>query len=206
MNNNKTNDYFSRGGLTLIEAIIVISVSTIVIVAIASTIVFFYRSHSYTMEQVSAINSARKGIDVAVKNIREAVFSEEGGYPVILINANEFSFYSNIDYDDKIERVRLFLENGTVKMGIIKPGGLPLSYSGQPEELIILSNNVRNAEESINIFKYYANDGTEIIDYANVLDVFFVRIKLIVNINPTRLPNNFELNSSATLRNLQDRI
>jgi len=199
------NSSFQKG-LTFIEMLVVIATSTIIMAAVASAIVFFYRTNTYTMEQALAINSARKGIEVAVRHIREAAYSDEGAYPVISIDANEFSFYSDIDQDVSVEKVRLFIENGSFKEGITNSAGTPLMYTGQPEEITILSDDVRNIEEATDIFTYYGSDGNEVTNYANVLDVTFAGIKLIVNINPARLPNQFELNSSATLRNIQNNL
>ena len=45
--------------------------------------------------------------------------------------------------------------------------------------------------------------GTEITDYDNISDVSFVKVNLIVNVNPLRLPNEFMLRGTATLRNLK---
>jgi len=201
----RKNTEFKKG-MTFIEMLVVIAVSTIVMAAVASSIVFFYRTNTYTMEQALAINSARRGIEIAVKHIREAAYSDEGAYPVISISENEFSFYSDIDNDASVEKVRLFIENGSFKEGITNSAGSPPTYTGQPEEINILSEDVRNIEEATKIFTYYGSDGSEIVNYANILDVTFAGIKLIVNINPARLPNQFDLNSSATLRNIQNSL
>ena len=197
------------GGFTIVEMLVTISVFAVASGMICSAIVFFYRTNAYTLQQSSAINSARKGIEIAVEDIREATYSDEGIYPVYGINPTSFYCYSDIDGDDSVERIRFYL-TGTASTTFIKEvtnsGGDPPSYDG-PEAtttIKIISENVRNNDLAVKIFTYYDNTGSEITDYNKVLDVSFVEIKLIVNVNPNRAPSDFELRSSTALRNYVD--
>lgn len=193
----------TQKGISLIETLVVIGASTVLLVAMMSAIVFFYHTNAYTIEQALAIASARRGVEKAVKHVREAAYSDEGSYPVISMSANSFSFYSDIDQDNSIEKVRIFLDGLQLKEGITNSAGNPPTYTSQPEAITILSDEVRNTAEATNVFKYYASDGTEVTNYADITSIRFIEITLIVNINPSKLPNEFTLRSSATMRNLQ---
>jgi hypothetical protein len=74
-----------------------------------------YRTHSYTFQQSFAVGEARKGIETMVKEIREARLGEDGSYPIALTENKEFVFFSDIDKDGEVERVRYFL--GTAGSG-----------------------------------------------------------------------------------------
>ena len=204
------NKYTSnQKGLSFIEAMIVISVSTILMVAITSTVANFYRYNAFTIEQTLAVNAARKGIEEAVGDIREAAYSEEGGYPIVSAATSTFSFYSDVNTDNNVEFIRLFLDPVTLefKKGVTSAGGTPLTYVGQPELIFILGENVKNIEDNTNIFTYYRSDGTQVTNLtANLLDISFVQTTIITNVNPNRAPNDFTLTSSATIRNLKSNL
>lgn len=195
-------DYRSRG-LTIIEMIVTISVTTIIFGAIVSSVIYFYRTNSNVMEQSLHVNSARRGIEMTVRDIREAAYGDDGSFPIIAMGANSFSFFSDIDRDSLTERIRYSLSGTNLLKGVTNPSGSPLSYPLSDDETLIVSDAVRNDEEDIAIFRYYDNTGVEITDYTQVSDVAFVTVTLIININPIRKPDEFTLRSSATLRNLK---
>lgn len=202
--NMRKNKYSSRElGFTIVETIVVIAVFTLVITAIMSSILYFYKSNTMTLEQAYAINSARKGIEFMARDIREAIYSDEGAYPIISIGANSFYFYSDIDRDDNVERIRYFIDGTDLKKGLTEPFGDPPEYLDNNETISVISDNTRNLEQEIPIFEFFDNQGNEITDYNKISDVAFAKINLIVNVNANRLPNEFTLRSSATLRNLK---
>ncbi len=194
-------------GFTLIETIVFISVFTLVMIILVSSLIFFYRSNAYSIEQSFAVNNARKGIEFLVRDIREMTYSDEGAYPLIDGTTKTISFYSDIDRDNNVELIRYFLENGILKKGIIKSTGDPLSYVSGVEVISNISSDVRNIEQNTPIFRYYDDKGGEIINAGiNLTKIAFITVNLIVNINPNRLPNEFTLKSSATLRNLKTNL
>jgi len=90
------------------------------------------------------------------------------------------------------------------RKGIIKPvvgpGGKIFYPSGQ-EKISILTSYVRNIPP---IFEYYDQNGNKIIDYpARLKDTKLMRVYLVVNIDPNRPPQDFELESFVQLRNLK---
>ena len=189
-------------GFTLIETITFITVFTLVIIVIISSVLYFYRTNTYTVEQSFAVNSARKGIEFMVRDIREATYSDLGSYPLIDGSSYFIYFYSDIDRDDNIERIRYFLDGTTLKKGVTKASGNPLAYNDANETISVISEEVRNEQQSVPIFNFYDKSGGEIFNVPlNITSVAFVTVNLIVNINPARLPNEFTLRSSAALRN-----
>ncbi|MBC8465118.1 MAG: hypothetical protein H8D63_01990 [Parcubacteria group bacterium] len=192
-------------GMSLIEAVVAIGMATIALSAIASMTISFYRTHRYTIEQSFAINSARKGVERMVADIRETTFSDDGSFPIELMDAHELIFFSDIDRDDRIERVRFSLEDAVVFRGQAESTGDPLAYPADDDTIQQVSDNVRNEEYGQALFRYYDEAGNEILDYNEVMDVRFVTVQVVVNINPERLPQDYTLQSSATLRNLRYR-
>ncbi len=198
--------YSKKMGMTMIEMLVTLSIFIVIMLAITFSLVSFYRYNAYGVEQSAAVDSARRGIEPTINHIREATYSDEGAYPVVSASQNSFSFYSDIDRDNSVEKIRLFLDSGVFKKGVIESAGDPLTYDGQPETVFILSENVRNVDQGVNIFKYYNNTGVEIIDLSNVSEIAFVKMSVIVNINPARSPNEFTIRASAALRNLKTNL
>jgi type II secretory pathway pseudopilin PulG len=100
---------------TLVETIVAIIVFALAMGAVSGLIVTLYRTHGYTWQQSIAIEEARRGIETMVKEIREARSGDDGSYSIEKADDKEFIFYSNIDKDKAVERVRYFL--GTVSSG-----------------------------------------------------------------------------------------
>ena len=100
---------------SLIETIVAIAIFALIIGAVTGSIVMIYRTHRYTFQQSTAIEEARRGIEVMVKEVREAREGENGSYPIEEAGDKELIFYSDIDDDGKVERVRYFL--GVISSG-----------------------------------------------------------------------------------------
>lgn len=100
---------------TLVETLVVIAIFALIMGALSGAILMLYKVHGYTWEQSIAIDEARRGIEIMIKEIRAARTGDDGSYPIEKAEDKEFVFYSDIDGDGKTERVRYFL--GTVSSG-----------------------------------------------------------------------------------------
>ncbi len=104
-----------KKGFTLIETLVAIVVFTISLGAVSGLIVTSYRHYENVWQQALATNEARTGVEVMIKQIREARPGDDGSYPIVLAGDKEFSFFSDIDEDGETEKVRYFL--GSVGSG-----------------------------------------------------------------------------------------
>ena len=102
-------------GFTLTETLVAIFIFIVMMSVLAGLIVTLYRTQNYTLEQSLGIDEARRGVEIMVKEIRGAAVGDDGSYPIEKADDKEFIFYSDIDGDNKVERVRYFL--GTVNSG-----------------------------------------------------------------------------------------
>jgi len=195
---------FSRG-ISLIEAVVYVAIFTVAMLAIMSSVSFFYNTNRYTLEQSTQVDAARIGVAAMVKDIREADYADTGAFPLISAGANDFSFYSDIDGDGSKEKVRFFVSANDFMTGVTESAGIPPVYSGA-ESISMVAQYVRNIENGTPIFRYYDNAGAEITNYTNVSKIVFVKVDLVVNVNPETLPNEFDLHSSASIRNLKTNL
>ncbi len=198
---------FNRGkfltGFTLIETIVAIFIFTLTMGAVSGFIVMAYRTQGYTWEQSIAIDEAKKGIETMVKEIREARTGEDGSYILAKTENSEFSFYSDIDRDLTIERVRYFVEGTDFKKGVIEPVGIPAEYSTSSEKIFILSQYIRNSPP---IFRYFDGEGEELSSPTRRKNTRLMRVYLVINVNPNKPPKDFELESEVQVRNLKTNL
>jgi hypothetical protein len=191
-------------GLTLIEGMVWVALFTAAMLAITSTILYFYRTNAYSLEQATAVTSAQRGLEHVVRVVREASYSSQGAYPIVSVSPNSLVFYADVDDDPLIERVRYYLSGTNLMRGTLDPTGDPPDYVGA-ETTEVISEYVRNASQGIPVFTYFDALGTELASStAAYTAVRFVKVTLSVNVNISTLPNPLSLSSSAALRNLSE--
>ncbi|MDI6591582.1 MAG: hypothetical protein QME61_01410 [Patescibacteria group bacterium] len=320
-----------KKGITLIETIVTIFIFALTMGAVAGFIVMGYRTQTYTWEQSQAISEAGRGIERMVREIREAQNAESGAFTIESAKDYEFVFYSDVDKDSEIERVRYFLggkpsftevevctttvsggscsvnfpnflkkgalhsaqvtvqvegdfggsweyaeiyadgvhlstttpvckigchdcpgnwegittfnvtelskdgsiqftadassgvdpwcapysmrakftfswiesvsgEENEFRRGLIDPIGWPPQYPQDQEEVSIISQYVRNQPP---IFRYFDENGNELPVPARKKDTKLMKVYLVIDVNPNRPPQDFELESEVQIRNLK---
>jgi len=178
-----------------------VAVFTAAMLALTSSVLYFYRTSDYAIQEASATASAQRGVDSLVRTLREVSYASNGAYPIVSIGANDFSFYANVDTDTAIEKVHYYISDVSLKRGIVDPTGDPPGYTAA-EAVSEISDHVHNVDQSVSLFTYYDKNGAQISDYAEIGDVRFVVLNVMVDINPERAPAIIAFRSSAALRNL----
>lgn len=193
-------------GFTLVETIVVTAIFSVLSLTIAGVIHQFYKTNAYAIAQSSEVQSASRGIKLLVRDIREATLADDGSFPITNAGTNTLAIYSDIDRDDSVEYIEYRLEGMQLYKYVTNAVGIPPEYSTTtPDEMILVSDYVRNAEQGTSTFQYFDNSGAE-IDGANVNNISSIRVRVIVNVDPSRSPGLFTLRSHATLRNLKDNL
>ena len=191
-------------GFTLVETLMVISLFTVVMLIISQFSYNFYRQNEYALEQSAAIQNGRRGVATLVGDLREAVPSQGGAYPIETAEANSITFFSDIDRDEFVERAYYYVNNqAQLIKEVTEPVGSPATYSASPTSTEIVAEYIINDLFEKDIFTYFDDSGSEIDNLNDADAVRFVEVNLIVNVDPARQPEEFVLRSSAYLRNLQ---
>ena len=99
----------SQKGFTLIETLIAILIFSLTFSGLVMAINHLYRAYDFIWSQASAISEARRGVKTMIREIRGANTGEDGSYAIQKAEDNEFIFFSDIDKDGQLERVRYFL-------------------------------------------------------------------------------------------------
>ncbi len=193
----------THNGFSLVETIVVIALFTIVSLVLSSNIATFYRLNAYTLAQSYQVDTARRGIDIMVQDLREMTYSDSGTFPLVSMDDYSVSFYSDIDRDNSVEYVEYSLASTTLYKKVFSATGTPPVYNmSTPESTVTLSEYVQNELQAIPIFVYYTGDGSQASGTSTVTDIRYIEATVIVNIDPIRDPGQYKLRSSAALRNL----
>lgn len=93
------------------------------------------------------------------------------------------------------------IQGTELKKGVIKPVGFPSSYPLDQETVLVITSYVRNAPP---IFSYFKENNQPITDYpARLTETKVMKVFLVVNVDPNRSPNEYQLESYVQLRNLK---
>lgn len=189
--------------MSLVEMVVVLSIFTVLSIAIMSIVASFYRYNAYTIAQAYQVDSARRGVEAMVRDLREMTYADNGAFPLISHATSSVSFYSDIDRDDSVEKVSYQLTGETLYKYIYEATGTPAVYSTTPSRTDIVSEYVHDDLERVDLFTYYDADG-EPVTGNEVSDVRQIDVTLVVNVDPIREPGKYYLRSSASLRNLKE--
>lgn len=190
-------------GFTLVEMLVVIFITGVLGVALNSMIANFYRTNAFLLEQTKAIDSAHRGLSTSFIDLREASYGDDGSYPIKTVSTSSITFFSDVDNDGVVEKIRLYLVNGSFYRGVTESTSTPPTYTGQPEVSILIANYIRNST-STPIFRYYDGNGIELASSTvPIAAISTVSTSLMVDLNPLRAPDILTLQETATLRNLR---
>lgn len=201
----------TKEGFGLLEIIIAGFIATVIMTALSGVQRYVAESYNYSFEEIQAVEESRAGIDVMVKEIREALPSESGAYAIERADDQEFVFYADVDNDSRIERVRYYLDNNRLIKGTINPtNDIPAEYHLNDESTKVVADYIRNG--SVPIFYYYNGEwplntsGNPLDTPSRLIDTKYIRVYLSVNVNPSKAPQNSELSSGVQLRNLKTNL
>jgi prepilin-type N-terminal cleavage/methylation domain-containing protein len=197
-------------GFTLVEILVVVSIGT----AIGLGALSFLRDStvftSIFQQQLTTVDEGRKILRPLVGEVRSATAAHTGAYPLEIVQEETFVFYSDINSDDIIERVRYFIDDNTLKKGVIVPSGSPLVYEEADEVISWVMTGVRNSDHSQPVFEYFDTyyTGVEgsLVQPVVSSHVRLVKMTLVIDHDPGRYPDPVTLTTQMTMRNIKDNL
>ena len=193
--------------MTLVEMVIAIGIYTILMLAVMTSVASLYRSNAYAIEQSGEVDSARRGVTQWNRDVKEMTTAEDGTWPIAIIEQHRLGYYSDTDQDDSVEYVEYILATTTITKYTYNPTGTPATYDlTSPDSEETLSEYVQNINQATSTFFYYDNNGAALASTSPLIDIRFIQMQVIVNIDPDRNPGEFMLRSSLAPRNLKDNL
>ncbi|MDO8575192.1 MAG: prepilin-type N-terminal cleavage/methylation domain-containing protein [bacterium] len=200
--------FLKHKGFSIIEIIIAIAIFSLISAGVFTLGSDIFKLNNTVQDGFNSQEEAKKIIRPMSNEIRTASQSNLGAYPILQTATSSFSFFSDIDSDGLKEQVRYFLSSSTLKKGVVKPTGNPLSYSGS-EVITEMIHGVRNSS-STPIFEYYdstyTGTSTPLSEPVSSVFVRLVKITVVYDINPNRTPIQQTITTQVSLRNLKDNL
>lgn len=197
-----------KRGITLVEVIIATGIFSMVVVLAGKFASDVLVLNSVNQSRFSAEQDSRKVLRPMITEIRSASQSSIGSYPIEQAGTSSLVFYSDVDDDGIKEKVRYFLQNGSLKRGEITPTGSPFVYSSAGEEFVTLIENVISTTTPI--FYYYDTSYTgtssPLSMPAVISSIRLVKIKITIDKNPNALPGPITVEGQVSIRNLKDNL
>ena len=135
-------------GFTLMETLLVIFIISSLLGLITLLIINLANFNVFFIFNIGGSREADLTLNNMIKELRSMNQSNKGGYPIEEALQNSITFYSDIDGDGIMERIRYFYEDGKLKRGITKfENG---EYNLSKEKIWTMVSNVSKLE-----FSYY---------------------------------------------------
>lgn len=201
------NNRIYQQGITVIEVIVVLAISSILIVALLRFLVAGYPISKITLLQANSNETARIQLKRISRELREAHDSDTGAYPLVEMLPQKIVFYANVDSDAATERVRYQLVGTNLERGIINPSGNPLTYNTASEVTNVVAKSIRNGTTPL--FRYYTGDypaDTTELNPVDVTDVKYIQFLLQIDADTNVDPPPVEVRSQVQLRNLKTNL
>jgi prepilin-type N-terminal cleavage/methylation domain-containing protein len=193
-------------GFTLIEVLVASAILVILAFGFLGLQYVIGQNQISVWRNYLSIENANTTISNLSRELRNARQSELGTYLLEVSEDNEIIFYSDIDYDGDIERVRYLLSGNELIIGVIEPTGVPATYPLATEKTRVVTDIIRNQDNRM--FYYYNSDWPQ-DDINNPLPPEnriseTVQIKIIVRTNPDEdnPQKDFILETNVRLRNI----
>lgn len=197
-------------GITLVEVLVVMVIIGILGSALVTMQYFLSQNQVVVFRSYLNVDDANSSVTLLVRELRTASVSDNGAYALADIQDQQITFYSDIDFDGQVERVRYFLSGSQFSKGIIEPTGQPATYPSANEKVKVLSNNVQN--NTTPVFYYYNEDWPQ--DTVNnplqipggLSETKLIRIYLRLNPLANDPTNDYVLESNVQLRMLKENL
>ena len=194
-------------GLTLVELIVALAISTVIMVAVTAFDVNVFRYQKTISGSLESVQDAETILKTMDRELRMASAGSDGSYAVAQASTSAVAFFADINGDGIKERVRYYLTGTTLYRGVIVPTGSPLAYVGANESTSPIMYNVKNASTTP-VFQYYDGnyDGSEAALSQPVTSaaIRLVNIDLIL-LNP-QASSTKAYSTSVTFRNLKSNL
>lgn len=198
-----------KKGITLVELLISVAIISLLTVTATTFQKDVFSLNSNLQSNLNVQLEARHLIKNMVSELRKVTVSGTGSYPIELASSTGITFYSDVNNNGSIEKVRYYLSGKTIKKGVITPTGNPAVYNAGSEVTTTLLNYVV-ASSTLPIFQYYTSDyagtSTPLTIPPNISTIRLIKITVIIDTDPNRSPVPIIVTSQVNLRNLKDNL
>ncbi len=194
--------------MSLMEVFIGMAIATLILAGLWAIQKNFTSSNTFLEKSLRAQEEVRRTFKMMVTEIRSASGSNTGTYAVEQASSTSFIFYGDIDDDVLKERVHYYLDGTTLKKGVVKPTGTPLSYNLASESVSEVLHNIDNG--IVPLFSFYdisyAGTSSPLVEPVNIASIRLVKITAKSDEDAAKPPGPITFTTQVTIRNLKDNL
>jgi type II secretory pathway pseudopilin PulG len=156
MTNSKQKSVKVVSGVSLIELLIVIAMLGLIGAGFLGLQYVFSQNQVIAWQNYMNVEEANSTITQITRELRTADQSEDGSYLLETPNDQEIVFFSDVDYDGIVEKVKYSLDGTNLTKTITEPTTDPITYPAANERAKVITGNIRNGSDPI--FYYFNSD------------------------------------------------
>lgn len=199
----------TKRGFSLIEILFVVAILGILVVVIGAFQKNVFSLSNSAYGSLFSQNEVRKIINPFVSEVRSASQSSLGSYPIATAGTSTFMFYTDTDSDGLKERIRYYLEDDTLKKGVLVPSGSPLAYDVDDEEIQTIISYVVATSSIFNYYdeNYNGTSSTTPLSFpVDVSEIRLVQVSITVDEDPDKPPAPITVKTHVSIRNLKNNL
>lgn len=191
-------------GFTLLEVAVTLGIFSLLVLTVGAIIINSLRSRGIIWEQLATQSEGRRVVQQFVNEVRRAVNSSVGAYPIEVARNDEIVFYSNVDTDIGVERIHYFVSGTTLMRGLVEPSGDPPVYVTSTEMAVAVVHDI--LDNGVPLFTYYGENysyaaTSTLPEPVDLDEIRMVGINLTLEEDPVYSPAAFHIESKAKIRN-----
>lgn len=190
----------TASGFTLLEILFTLGIFLGLLWVLGNFQVNVFSENTAIGNSLTAESEARLSLKKTIAELRAAVQSELGGYPIALATGSSLTYYSDADGDGAAEQYRYFLNGSTLQKGKIIPTGSPLAYVSGNERITTEISHLTNIN---GLFTYFDAAGGQLPEPINLPNVRLIKIIYTIDADPNRPPGPITLGSQVSVRSLK---
>lgn len=200
----------NRSAFTTIEIIVASTIIAILSIGVLSLQYLLTTNQLTTINSYLNVDQTNASVSTLVRELREAQTSDAGAHPLVTLEDNQIIFYSDIDYDGSVERVRYTLTGQNLEKGVIEPTGFPITYPTDSEKNYLITEFVTNISDPL--FTYFNGDwpndtvNNPLLEENRLSDTRLIRVLINLNTNPNYQKQEYVLESFVNLRTLKSNL
>lgn len=195
-------------GFTLIEVVVVIGLSVGILLLVGNFGLDLSRFSIFFGDSLGSQQEIQQTFQVMTSELQSMQIANTGSFLLSSVSPTAVVFYSDLEGDGLVERVRYFRESNILKKGVIHPGGTPLAYDPSAE---LVSEVIHDLVASPStLFTYYDRDftGSEdpLVYPFDSSRVRVVKAAVTVDKNLQAEPGPMTIEGYFNIRNLRSNI
>jgi hypothetical protein len=197
-----------KKGVTIVEILTVVGVLLIVSLAVGVFQKDVIVLNSVMRGGLEAEREALKVVKVMANEIRRAVPGADGSYPLVSVSSTTMTFFSDVDNDPAVEKVRYYVSGGKLYKGVTNATTTPPYYTGQPETSYPMIDYLLDPSASIFAFFDSNYDGTTapLASPIPVDRVRLVKVSIVIDRNAYHAPKAIQVETQVSIRNLKTNL